>query len=160
MRYSSSESTTLAGKFTPGSSVTIKVVNIDTDSLLTVTSNVCNESIHIPGLFLFSTNKINSSLQPFTNCAYEMTDGTNIFYGKFVYGGYVDQLPRRNEVQDLISNLQTSITDLINNHDGDVKAAIQELESGLIQILTNLNAEINENQVIIEDSSKSWSVSI
>lgn len=160
MRYSSNENTTLAGKFPPGSSVTIKIVNIDTDSLLTLTNNICQESIHIPGLFLFNTSKINANLSTYTNCAYEMTDGTNIFYGKFVYAGYVDQIAKQTEVDLLIQNLEQAITNLINNHDGDVKAAINELETGLIQILTNLNAEINENQVIIEDSTKSWTVAI
>jgi hypothetical protein len=38
--------------------------------------------------------------------------------------------------------------------------SLSSLDSGLKQILSNITTEINENQVIIEDQNKTWSVKI
>jgi len=95
MRYSETEITTLVGQFSPGQTVTIKLIELSNDALVTVTSDVCVESLHIPGMYLWKTNNINdTSLIGYSNLLYEMTcleDGSK-FYGKFVFGGYVDDV--------------------------------------------------------------------
>jgi hypothetical protein len=41
-----------------------------------------------------------------------------------------------------------------------IDLSLSSLDSGLKQILTNITSEINENQVIIEDQNKTWSVTV
>jgi len=59
-----------------------------TDTLETITNNVCTESSNISGTFLWSMDNITST--GYKNFLYEMTNGEKSFYGKFVYGGFVD----------------------------------------------------------------------
>ncbi len=94
MRYSNDESAILVGLFNPGQVVTIKVVNLQTDAVIALDTSTCLESEQIPGMYRWSTTTIsdNSLTADFYNLFYEMTaeDGER-FYGKFIYGGYVDK---------------------------------------------------------------------
>ena len=76
MRYSETEITTLVGQFSPGQTVTIKLIELSNDALVTVTSDVCVESLHIPGMYLWKTNNMPDS-QVYINaiigiCSYQM----------------------------------------------------------------------------------------
>jgi hypothetical protein len=106
MRYSIEEKTVLAGQFDGGVSVSIVIVNIDTDTPLSLVTNVCLESDHIPGLFLFDTTNISTVLTQYTSCAYYMTDGSKNFYGKFSLGGYIDENVKvdNNAIADAVWN--------------------------------------------------------
>ncbi len=90
MRYKLSENITLAGKLPAGATVTIRVVDLDIDALVTLTTDVCSESGVINGMYRWNTSNITSSITGYKNMYYEMTDGTNTVSGKFIYGGYVD----------------------------------------------------------------------
>jgi len=92
MRYSIEETTTLVGLFDTGLSVTIKVIDLNTDTLIDLTTNVCTESSNIPGVYLFSTSNINLNVDTgIVNLLYEMIDENGKkYYGKFSMGGYID----------------------------------------------------------------------
>lgn len=92
MRYAKEEQAILVGKFKPGSIVTIKLIELSNDNLVEVTNNICVESEHLPGIFLWSTSDIaDDSLVGYSNLLYLMSDETGKeFIGKFVYGGYTD----------------------------------------------------------------------
>jgi len=93
MRYSEKEETVLVGTFDPGLDVKIKILNLDTDSLITLKTDKCLESEHIPGVYMFSTINIDKNTVPkYANLLYEMYDGEiDRQYGKFIYGGYMDE---------------------------------------------------------------------
>lgn len=92
MRYSEEEVTTLVGQFKPGKNVTIKLIELSNDSLVSISNNVCTESEHMPGMYLWKTTNINdTALVGYSNLLYEMKDEDGkVFYGKFIFGGYVD----------------------------------------------------------------------
>lgn len=90
MRYSSNENTVLVGNFPTGATVSIKIIDMLTDELVTLTDNVCTESAHIEGMYLFNTGNIISVFTKETSLLFEMSDGTSTFYGKFVCGGYIN----------------------------------------------------------------------
>jgi hypothetical protein len=90
MRYTKNETTTLGGAFSTGDTVTITIINMDTDAELSLTTSNCSESAHIDGLFLFDTSNISTSITAYTNCAYAMNNGTDDFFGKFVIDSVED----------------------------------------------------------------------
>ena len=108
MRYNSNETTAVAGKLPTGGSVTIKVVLLETDTIVDVSSNVCNESQHIEGMYIWDTSNI---LTKSGHMLYEMTDGTNKAYGKLVYGGYVDDIV----TNDSLTTELVTVPDLVWN---------------------------------------------
>ena len=86
MRYNFDENSILAGMLPPGGTVTIKIIRMDTDELLELNNDTCQESQHIPGVYLWDTNNITTQITDYVNCLYIMTDGDKNFYGKFVIG--------------------------------------------------------------------------
>lgn len=113
MRYSSSEKTVLVGQLTPGRVVSIKIINLLTDTLIDISNSTCVESEHIPGLYLWSTNDITpGGVTGFTNLLYEMKQGDEVYYGKFVYGGYVDE-DGNVDVSGIITDL-TEVIETLN----------------------------------------------
>jgi len=94
MRYSESEITTLVGIFKPSQVVKIKIIEVSNDQLVTLVSDTCIESQHMPGVYMWKTTNINQTLlagNGYTNMVYQMTcDQGKVFHGKFVFGGYVD----------------------------------------------------------------------
>jgi hypothetical protein len=144
MRYSNSESTCLLGNFPSGGSVTIKIIDLSTDNLETLTSDVCVESSNIAGLYKFDLD-LNMTNSGYKNFAYEMFDGDNRFRGKFVYGGYVDG------TQAIIDNLWSDVQSLIGDPtpESDIAEKLNNLDTGLRQILGNISEEIQENQLNI-----------
>jgi len=111
MRYSNDESTVLVGTFETGKTIKIKVLNIVTDTLVSIKNNNCVESNHIEGVYLWPTNNIeNAALKSgyhnLIYCMYDDTSGKR-FYGKFVYGGFVDK-----EVTFDTSGLEVDLTEI------------------------------------------------
>lgn len=127
MRYSNSENTWLLGNFPNGGTVTIKVIDLATDTLETLTSNSCAESANIDGLYRFdvSTNMTNSG---YKNLAYEMTDGSTKFRGKFVYGGHVT-----DTVDSIESKVDAIPTDSLSATD----SRLDTLDANISTIPTN-----------------------
>jgi len=92
MRYSENEQAILVGQFAPGLSVSIKILDLSNDAEIPVTSITCRESRVMPGIYLWSTSRIDErEYDGYKNLLYEMTSSEGKkYYGKFVYGGYVD----------------------------------------------------------------------
>lgn len=129
MRYASNENTTLAGIFEPGSNVKIKIINMQDDSLVAVTTDQCTESSNLPGVFLWDTANISQTFDTNTNLLYQMYDANGkTFVGKFVYSGVLD------EISTIISK--------INNVES-ITSTILNIEQG--------TWEINNNQMIFYD---------
>jgi len=57
MKYSKKD-TVLCGWLTPGTDVTVKLVNTHTDTLVAASSYECIESTVVPGLYMYDTAKI------------------------------------------------------------------------------------------------------
>jgi len=92
MRYLIGEDTHLVGLFESGKTITIQILNLDTNALFELTTNQCIES-SIPGVYIFPTSNIINKPDSYTNCFYKMEDDTgNYFVGKFVLGGYPDYI--------------------------------------------------------------------
>ena len=92
MRYSDKENAILVGQFNPGSTVTIRILDIAHDSIIPLRTDRCYESTKIPGIFLWDTLNMDlDRVDEYNNLLYEMKDqNDNVYYGKFVIGGYVD----------------------------------------------------------------------
>jgi len=117
MRYAYAEETVLVGQFQTGSTVTIKIIDLATDNLITTTTATCIESQHIAGMFLFSTTNINKATVPtYANLLYEMASTTGEkAYGKFIYGGYLDNpVAIDNSAATADHALMTDLLEIIN----------------------------------------------
>jgi len=114
MRYALGENSVLVGQFDTGNTVTIKLLVLDNDLLLTLNSNSCLESTKIPGIFMWNTSNISTTnnLSGYTNVLYEMVSNTGKkYYGKIVYAGYVEN-NQPIDIQPLI-DADATITDLV-----------------------------------------------
>jgi hypothetical protein len=153
MRYSNTENTWLLGNFPSGGTVTIKIINLSTDNLETLVSNTCTESAEIDGLYKFDVD-VNMTNSGYKNFAYEMFDGDNRFRGKFVYGGYVDNITD-DDTQTIIDDLWSDIQILIGDPtpESDIAEKLNNLDTGLRQVLSNIADEIQENQINISKGS-------
>ncbi len=93
MRYSNDEQTVLVGIMKPGVDVTIKVMDLISGNLINITTDACPET-QLEGVYRWPTSNIDDEAlaDGFYNLFYEMvgSDGKK-FYGKFLYGGYVDK---------------------------------------------------------------------
>jgi hypothetical protein len=98
MRYKLGEGATIAGILPTGGSVTVKIIDMASDILLSLSSSSCTESSHISGVYLFDIDNITTPITDYTNCLYEMTDGSDKHYGKFVLGGYPESLASKGDV--------------------------------------------------------------
>jgi hypothetical protein len=140
MRYAQTENTWLLGNLPPGKTVTIVIVDIDTDNAPILLSNECVESTHIPGLYIFDV-LTNLPVTSYKNFAYEMSDGENAFRGKFVYGG---ALPA--DVKSINEEPVTNINDLSGKT--DILNAIDLLNdlspSELVSYLNSTGAVLTE----------------
>jgi len=93
MRYSLNENSVLVGQFEPGSTVNIEILLLETDTLLILDDDVCAESSFMPGVFTWNTSNLSdlNNINGYVNLLYKMTsDQGDDYYGKFVFGGYVD----------------------------------------------------------------------
>lgn len=107
MRYSNTEETILVGIFEPGTTVNIKIIDLATDNIIKLNSDVCTPSDHIPGIYRYSTTNIDKNTVPaYANLLFCMTDvDGNVYYGKFVYGGYLDT-PVSCDTSEILETVQ------------------------------------------------------
>lgn len=161
MRYVKTENTILAGELSPSSTVKIKLINMQSDELLIINSNICTESTHIPGTYLWNTSNIDSSL--FSNLTtpmnvlymmYNVSDPTKTFKGKFVIGGELNNL-------STITNLDTSIKNnnqLLTINQTELKTILSDADTGLPKIIsqntstlssiTNIGTKVDNNYTL------------
>lgn len=90
MRYNSEEITALVGEFSTGDSVTIQVIDIVNDEVLTLADNVCEELGNCPGMFKWTTDKMPAGVEG--HMLYRMNNGSKNYYGKFTMGGHLDEM--------------------------------------------------------------------
>lgn len=161
MRYVKTENTILAGELSPSSTVKIKLINMQSDELLIINSNICTESTHIPGTYLWNTSNIDSSL--FSNLTtpmnvlymmYNVSDPTKTFKGKFVIGGELNNLSTitnldisiKNNNQLLTIN-QTELKTILNSSDTGLPKIISQNTSTLSSI-TNIGTKVDNNYTL------------
>lgn len=118
MRYSETEQTVLVGQFKPNQTVRIKIIELATDNLVDVDTDVCIESKHMSGMYLWKTSNIKpNAVSGYSNLLYEMktVEDGKVFYGKFVFGGYPDDSVDVNldEVVELATEINDTV-DIIN----------------------------------------------
>ena len=147
MRYSKSEDSTLVGYFKPGSSVKIDILAIDTDNKLILDDDICIESQEVPGIFLWNTRSINASnsFHHYSNMLYKMydTDTDEIYLGKFIMGGYVDD--RFNEISNTLDEINTKLNkldDIINTNNTAYNVFRRELNT-INNRLSNITIDLN-----------------
>lgn len=124
MRYNETENTVLAGIFKSGDIVTIKIINMETDELEELNSDICVESSHIAGSFLWSvTNMTNAPSLYYKNFMYEMSNGVTKFYGKFIYGGIIQDRIKNIEDKDYGLSIEqhNKLMSIINYDDKQLK---------------------------------------
>jgi hypothetical protein len=97
MRYVKTENTILAGELAPSSTVKIKLINMQSDELLTINSNVCIESTHIPGTYLWNTSNIDSS--PITNLPLNVLVGSDTLY--IIYKTFIGVVKFENNEESI-----------------------------------------------------------
>ena len=122
MRYKLSEDIILAGKLAPGATVTVKVLDLATDTFVSLSTSSCSESSKIAGLYLWSTSNIAIAVTGYKNCYYEMTDGINFVSGKFVYGGYIEDMDTQ------LTNIDTQL-DGVDTRLVDTQATVGTIDS-------------------------------
>jgi len=120
MRYIKGEKAILVGIFSkPGLTVTMKMIVLEGDNLVELTSNICVESEHMPGVYMFSTENIkDDSIVTDCNILAEMTntaDETMKRYGKISFGGGFnnDTVVDLTEIKTLLMTLTSDIEELI-----------------------------------------------
>jgi len=94
MRYSENEETILVGEFEPDKNIKIKILELKSDQFIGLNTNDCVESDKVPGIYTFDTRHIDKSTVPeYSNLLYIMYDEEGYQYlGKFVYGGWLDNI--------------------------------------------------------------------
>lgn len=132
MRYTNEEVTGLVGKLGIDEIVTIKVVHIPSDTLVEVASDICIESDHIPGMYMWDTS--NMGVPVSGAYMYEMTDGTKVSPGKFTIGGAMDNL---SEILTALGSINTEadfhtwLDSYVNKDDWKGQApSVEEIYSG------------------------------
>lgn len=92
MRYAEaifSEDPVAVGIFATGDTVTVQALDLSTDSLLTLTSNVATESVQIAGFFLWAFSNITTQPVDFTQVLVVMTNQNGRQHvAKMVTGGF------------------------------------------------------------------------
>ena len=137
MRYKNNEQTTLGGFFETGKSVTIKILD-SYGQLVSIDSNACTEAPDEDSLYLWSTENMNASAGTYF---YVMTDGVNKMRGKFVYGGYVENVAEKLDLTNSIVEIQASIQD----SGTALRAIIEDVQLG--------NWTIENKQMIMKTTS-------
>lgn len=110
MRYELSENIAIGGILPTGVNVTIEVIDMLSDTPVVLSSNACTESIHINGLYVWTTDNITTAPNGYSVMFYRMSDGTNNVQGKFVYGGYVnDQIDSTALIDGKMDNIDAKV---------------------------------------------------
>ena len=144
MRYIKTENTILAGELSPGTTVKIKLINMLTDELLPINSDMCVESQHIPGTYLWPINNIDQSvfdnlIQPMSVLYAMYVPGASatgqkiVFKGKIVIGGELNNLSTINTINNQVKTNSQILT--INQT--ELKTILNDAENGLPKLVSN-----------------------
>ena len=114
MRYNNLENTVLAGKFITGKTIKIKIIDMETDGVVTLQTEDCTESTNIPGIYLWNTTNLpeGNGLKNLLYEMYDSDDSTVTFNGKFVYGG-IQELANTQVIEklnELLGDLADGVT--------------------------------------------------
>jgi hypothetical protein len=97
MRYAQFENPIAAGVLPTGRAVTVRVLNQDSNTLLTLSSNVATES-QLPGVYNFPLSNITTPILGFAQIVVEFSAGDKQDYCKLVVRGYVDDVTRTRKL--------------------------------------------------------------
>ena len=96
MRHTIAENINVLGKFNTGDTVTLSLYLISDESVVTLTSNSCNE-IASTGVFKWNSSNIATAPTVFSEYLWIMTNSTSSQYGKIVLGGYPDSIKAKTD---------------------------------------------------------------
>lgn len=169
MRYVKTENTILAGELESGTTVKIKLINMLTDELLPINSDICVESQHIPGTYLWPINNIDQSVfdnlvQPMSVLYSMYVTGANapapakgqktVFKGKIVIGGELNNLSTITTIDTNVKNNnqlatinQTELKTILNSADTGLPKIISQNTSTLSSI-TNIGTKVDNNYTL------------
>ena len=136
MRYSDTETTKVVGIFPAGSSVFVQVLNLNTDSYSTLTTNTAIESSKAPGVFIWDTGNITDVLLAPTSFLVLMTDTINTTHNKITVGGYM------SEIQDKLNtpldvnplNVHSALDSYTNKDEWNSQGDLTEIANKLIAL--------------------------
>ena len=137
MRYGIDETTSIVGIFPDAESVSIQVLNVELDEIMSISESTMTESSHIPGIFSWDTSNIISPPTVPTSIVVKMTSGTDIVYSKMTIGGVIDV------IKDKVHTIE-------NYDDSVLQSKIEIIESN-VDTLLNIgkgNWKIEGNQMI------------
>lgn len=162
MRYKKDETTVLGGLLAEDEQVTIKILN-HTGNEIQLSSNVCTQAPGYKGLYTWSTT--NMSANPGTYF-YVMTDGTNRMPGKFVYGGYIDTVAEKEDVEVTNTKVDSTNATIVDSREeletlmgtigASVLAGISEGNQDLRTIIEDVqlgNWEIKDTEMVMRSAS-------
>ena len=92
MRYELGENIAVGGILPSGTTVTVEIIDMLTDSVVPLSDSSCIESAHIEGLYVWTTENISAEIVGYRVLFYRMTDGENYVQGKFVYGEHLTNI--------------------------------------------------------------------
>ena len=165
MRYVKTENTVLAGELEPSTTVKIKLIDMLNDSLLNINSDICTESQHIPGTYLWPISNINQSVfdnltQPMSVLYAMYVPGVSdpklktIFKGKIVIGGELNNLSTINTIDtnvktnnQLATINQTELKTILNNTDTGLPKIISQNTSTQSSV-TDLGTKVDNNYAL------------
>lgn len=95
MRYDQFENPIAAGVLPSGGAVTVRVLSQDSNTFLTLSSNIATESV-MPGVYQFALSNISTPILGFSQLVVEFrhSDGSSKDYCKIVVRGYVDEVKK------------------------------------------------------------------
>ena len=165
MRYVKTENTILAGELAPGTTVKIKLINMLTDELLPINLDMCVESQHIPGTYLWPINNIDQSvfdnlIQPMSVLYAMYVPGASatgqkiVFKGKIVIGGELNNLSTITTIDSNVKNNnqlsllnQTELKTILNSSDTGLPKIISQNTSTLTSV-ASIGTKVDNNYVL------------
>lgn len=133
--------TTVIGKFSTGQTVTIKLIETSTDTLIPLNTNSCTEYTNAPGWYYFNTSNITTAPTTETEYLCVMTDGTDEFGNKILLKVLED-----TNVIEVDGNAVTG--------PDDFKADLTDVESALAGTLDANVVEVASDAVFDIDDFK------
>jgi hypothetical protein len=98
MRYAQFENPIAAGVLPTGRAVTVRVLSQESNTVLTLASNVAIESV-LGGVYQFALSNISTSILGFAQLVVEFKANTGeTDYCKIVVRGYVDEVTRTRKL--------------------------------------------------------------
>jgi hypothetical protein len=165
MRYKSDESTVLCGYLTPNKTVNIKIIDTKEDAIISTSTTLCDESTCFAGLYFFNTSNITDSFDNL-EIAYIMEDDAgDVYGGKAVLGGYVDNIKSKDDVDfkqtdrsHLIGLKNTDLSEIDSKI--DAIPTLEQIVSGVWdsednELLEKINSDLN---TLMDFQMGNWSI--